>query len=121
MLRWKLDIMALGDEEALSLGVNVNKMRLIYVVNATLIVASSVSVCGTIGWIGLVVPHIARLIVGPGHDQLVFFAAVLGAVFMILMDTIARTISSGEIPVGIIASFVGAPFFGYLLWKQGRD
>lgn len=121
ILRWKLDIMALGDEEALSLGVNVNRMRLIYVVNATLIVASSVSVCGTIGWIGLVVPHIARLIIGPGHNQLVFFTAILGAIFMVLMDTIARTISGGEIPVGIIASFVGAPFFGYLLWKQGRS
>ncbi len=121
LLRWKLDIIALGDEEALSLGVNVNKMRLIYISIATLIVASSVSTCGTIGWVGLVVPHMARLIIGPGHNHLLPFAAIIGAVFMILMDTIARTISGGEIPIGIITSFIGAPFLGYLLWKQGKD
>ncbi len=121
VLRWKLDIMALGDEEALSLGVNVNRMRLTYIISATLIVASSVSVCGTIGWVGLVVPHMARIIIGPEHNRLVSFAAILGAIFMILMDTIARTISGGEIPVGIITSFVGAPFLGYLLWRQGRE
>ncbi len=121
VLRWKLDLMALGDEEALSLGVNVNRMRLTYIISATLIVASSVAVCGTIGWVGLVVPHMARIIIGPEHNKLVSFAAILGAIFMILMDTIARTISGGEIPVGIITSFVGAPFLGYLLWRQGRD
>jgi iron complex transport system permease protein len=121
LLRWKLDIMALGDEEALSLGVKVNKMRLIYIAIATLIVASSVATCGTIGWVGLVVPHMARLIIGPGHNHLLPFAAILGAVFMILMDTLARSISGGEIPIGIITSFIGAPFLGYLLWKQGKD
>ncbi len=121
LLRWKLDIMALGDEEAMSLGVNVTKMRFLYITFATLIVASSVSACGTIGWVGLVVPHMARLIIGPGHNQLVSFAAILGAVFMILMDTIARTISGGEIPIGIITSFIGAPFLAYLLWRQGQE
>jgi iron complex transport system permease protein len=121
ILRWKLDIMALGDEEALSLGIEINRMRLLYVVSSTLIVSSTVSACGTIGWVGLVVPHIARLIIGPGHNRLIPFAAILGSVFMILMDTIARTISAGEIPVGIITSFVGAPFLGYLLWRQGRE
>lgn len=121
LLRWKLDIMALGDEEALSLGVKVNKMRLIYIAIATLIVASSVATCGTIGWVGLVVPHMARLIIGPGHNHLLPFAAILGAVFMILMDSLARSISGGEIPIGIITSFIGAPFLGYLLWKQGKD
>lgn len=121
LLRWKLDIMALGDEEALSLGVKVNNMRLIYIAIATLIVASSVATCGTIGWVGLVVPHMARLIIGPGHNHLLPFAAILGATFMILMDTLARSISGGEIPIGIITSFIGAPFLGYLLWKQGKD
>jgi iron complex transport system permease protein len=121
LLRWKLDIMALGDEEALSLGVKVNNMRLIYIAIATLIVASSVATCGTIGWVGLVVPHMARLIIGPGHNHLLPFAAILGAAFMILMDTLARSISGGEIPIGIITSFIGAPFLGYLLWKQGKD
>jgi iron complex transport system permease protein len=121
LLRWKLDIMALGDEEALSLGVKVNNMRLIYIAIATLIVASSVATCGTIGWVGLVVPHMARLIIGPGHNHLLPFAAILGAAFMILMDTLARSISGGEIPIGIITSFIGAPFWGSLLWKQGKD
>lgn len=121
LLRWKLDIMALGDEEALSLGVKVNNMRLIYIAIATLIVASSVATCGTIGWVGLVVPHMARLIIGSGHNHLLPFAAILGAAFMILMDTLARSISGGEIPIGIITSFIGAPFLGYLLWKQGKD
>lgn len=121
LLRWKLDILALGDEEALALGVNVGRLRAIYIICATLIVASSISVCGTIGWVGLVVPHMARLLIGPGHNQLLGFAALLGAVFMLAMDTLARSLTGGEIPIGIITSFIGAPFLAYLLWRQGEE
>ncbi len=121
LLRWKLNIMTLGDDEARSLGVNVNRIRAIYIFLSTLMVASSISSCGTIGWVGLVVPHIARLIVGPDHYVLLPFSAILGGGFMLIMDTIARSIISGEIPISIITSLLGAPFLGYLLIKQERN
>lgn len=112
--------MTLEDKDAKSLGIDVNKIRMIYIFLATLMVASSISSCGTIAWVGLVVPHMARLIVGPDHYILLPFSAILGGVFMILMDTIARTITGGEIPISIITSFIGAPFLGYLMLKQEK-
>ncbi|HOL16571.1 MAG TPA: iron ABC transporter permease, partial [Bacillota bacterium] len=117
-LRWRLDLLSLGDEEALTLGVDVKKMRVLYISASTLIVASSISTCGTIGWVGLVMPHMARLIVGPNHQFLISFASVLGAIFMLIIDTLARTISSGEIPISIMTSVIGAPFLAYLLLRQ---
>lgn len=117
-LRWKLNIMTLGDEEAKSLGINVKWIRIIYVFLSTLIVASSISSCGTIGWVGLVVPHMARLIVGPDHHILIPFSAVLGGGFMLIMDTIARSLISSEIPISILTSLLGAPFLAYLLLKE---
>jgi iron complex transport system permease protein len=121
LLRWKLNIMTLGDDDAKSLGVDVNKIRIVYIFLSTLMVASSISSCGTIGWVGLVVPHMARLIVGPDHFILLPFSALMGGGFMILMDTIARTITAGEIPISIITSFIGAPFLGYLMLKQEKS
>lgn len=120
LFRWNLNIMTLEDKDAKSLGIDVNKIRMIYIFLATLMVASSISSCGTIAWVGLVVPHMARLIVGPDHYILLPFSAILGGVFMILMDTIARTITGGEIPISIITSFIGAPFLGYLMLKQEK-
>lgn len=121
ILRWKLNIMTLGDDEAKSLGINVTGIRVIYIFLSTLIVASSISSCGTIGWVGLVVPHMARFIVGPDHSILLPFSAVLGGGFMLIMDTIARSMISGEIPISIITSLLGAPFLGYLMVKQERN
>ena len=121
LLRWKLNVLTLGDDDAMSLGIDITKARTIYVFLATLMVASSVSSCGTIGWVGLVVPHMARLIVGPDHSILLPFAGIIGASFMVLMDTLARSITGSEIPISIITSLIGAPFLGYLMLKQERS
>jgi len=117
LVRWWLNPLALGDEEARTLGVDVGKARIIYILLATLIVAAAIASCGNIGWVGLVVPHMARLIVGPDHDVLIPFSAVLGGLFMLYMDTLTRTLPGGEVPVGVLTAFVGAPFFAYLLIK----
>jgi iron complex transport system permease protein len=120
LLRWWLNPIALGDEDAMALGIDIPKARLIYIFVGTLIVAASVSSCGSIGWVGLVVPHMARIIVGADHDALIPFAAFLGAVFMLVMDTLARALPGGEIPVGVLTALVGAPFFAYLLITNER-
>lgn len=120
LFRWWLNPIALGDEDAMALGIDVRKARMIYIVIATLIVAASVSSCGAIGWVGLVVPHMARLMVGSDHDVLIPFSALLGGTFMLIMDTLARTLPGGEVPVGILTALLGAPFFGYLLVTNER-
>ncbi len=119
--RWKLNLMALGDEEALSMGVNVKFTRILFMLFATLIVAASSSSCGIIMWVDLIVAHISRTIVGPDHKRLVLFAALLGGFFLLMTDTIVRTIPGGEIPISIITSFIGAPLLGYLLMKQNKQ
>ncbi len=113
--RWSLNPMALGEEEALSLGIDVSGRRAGFILLATLMVSAATAPCGSIGWVGLVIPHMARMIVGADHQVLVPFSALLGGVFMLVMDTIARTLPGGEIPVGILTAIIGAPCFGYLL------
>jgi iron complex transport system permease protein len=115
LFRWWLNPIALGDEDAMTLGIDVRKARMIYIVVGTLIVAASVSSCGAIGWVGLVVPHMARMLVGSDHDALIPFTALLGGTFMLIMDTLARSLPGGEIPVGVLTALLGAPFFAYLL------
>ena len=119
--RWGLNPMALGKEEALALGIDVSLRRAIHILIATLMVAAATATCGSIGWVGLVIPHMARMIVGADHDVLVPFAALLGGIFMLLMDTLARVLPGGEIPVGILTAIVGAPCFGYLLLQGKRN
>jgi len=119
LLRWRINILSLGDEEARSLGVNVDKMRLIIIICATLVTSAAVSISGVIGWVGLVVPHISRMIVGPNYNRLLPMSMVVGASFMLLVDDLARTVTATEIPLGIITSLVGAPLFAYLI-KRGR-
>lgn len=120
LLRWWLNPMALGDEDAMALGINVAKARVIYILIATLIVAAPTAYCGNIQWVGLIVPHMARSIVGSDHDALIPFSALLGGIFMLVVDTISRILPSGEIPAGILTAFIGAPFFAYLLIKSGK-
>lgn len=119
LLRWRINILSLGDEEAKALGMNVEKMRLIIIVCATLITSAAVSISGVIGWVGLVVPHIARMIVGPNYSRLLPMSTVIGASFMLLVDDLSRTVASTEIPLGILTSLVGAPLFAYLI-KRGH-
>ncbi|WP_094228685.1 FecCD family ABC transporter permease [Methanolobus psychrotolerans] len=119
LLRWRINILSLGDEEARSLGVNAGRMRLIIIICATLVTSAAVSISGVIGWVGLVVPHISRMIVGPNYNRLLPMSMVIGASFMLLVDNLARTVAATEIPLGIITSLLGAPLFAYLL-KRGR-
>jgi len=118
---WRLNIMSQDDEQALSLGVDVVKWRIIYIAITTLMVAISVSACGVVGWIGLVVPHIARSLVGSEHRRLIFTSALLGASLMLLMDTLARSLFSSEMPISIVTSLLGAPFLGYLVLRQRKE
>lgn len=117
---WRLNIMSQDDEQAISLGVDVVKWRIIYVTITTLMVAICVSACGSIGWIGLIIPHIARSLVGSEHRRLIFVSAFLGGSLMLLMDTLARSLLSSEIPISIVTSLLGAPFLGYLILHQRK-
>ncbi len=120
VLRWKVDILSMGDEEARSLGVDVKKIRLVLIASATLMTAAVVSFAGVVGWVGLIIPHFARMLVGPGFVRLLPVAVLIGAAFMLAVDTLARTISSTEVPLGIITSLIGAPIFVVLLARGRR-
>ena len=116
-LRWRMNLLTLSDDEARSLGLNVTRLRFGLIVCATLITASTVAIAGIIGWVGLVVPHIARLLTGHNHQQLLPMAMCTGAILLLLTDTLARSIGTTEIPLGILTAFVGAPFFLFLLLR----
>lgn len=117
-MSWWIDIISMGETDAKTLGANVTKIRLISILCSTMLTALSVCLCGTIGWIGLVVPHFARMFVGPSNTRLMPTAALLGAIFLVTVDTLARSVASVEVPLGIITGLVGAPFYGWLLYKQ---
>lgn len=114
-LRWRLNLLTLGDEEAEGLGVRVVLLRWIVLVATAVMVASAVSVSGVIGWIGLVIPHAARLLVGADHRILVPASALMGATYLLVIDTVARTATAGEIPLGALTALIGAPVFFILL------
>lgn len=121
LLSWKINILSLGDKEAQTLGVNVKKLRKFIIILSTLLTASSVSIAGTIGWIGLVIPHFTRIIIGPDNTKMLPLSTIFGAIFLILVDTLARGISASEIPISILTGLIGAPLYLYLLVKQGTD
>jgi len=120
LLRWRLKVLTLGDDEAMSLGVRVKPVRGILVIAATVLVSAVVSVAGMVSWIGLVAPHIVRMIIGDDSSMGLVVSWGVGAVILLLADTAARTMTTSEIPISVITSFVGAPFLGYLMWKAGR-
>ena len=120
LLRWQLDVMTLGDEEASALGVRVRLVRVSIIAAATLMTAAAVAVSGIVGWVGLVVPHIARLIVGPAFARLLPMAAILGAAYLLLVDTAARTLGAIELPLGVLTAVIGTPVFLLLLARGGR-
>ena len=115
VLRWHLNVLAMGDEEAQSLGLDAGKLRLLIIVACTLVTSAAVSISGIIGWVGLVVPHMTRIIVGPDHKILLPASLSIGASFLLLIDNISRTFISIEIPIGILTAIVGVPLFLYLL------
>ena len=119
LIRWRLNIISLGDDEAKSLGVNPIHMKMMVILAATLMTAAAVAVSGVIGWVGLVIPHAGRMLVGPDHKRLIPASIGLGAAFLILIDNIARTMLPGEIPLGVLTGLVGVPLLIVLL-RRGR-
>ena len=118
LLRWQMNLLAMGDEEAQSLGVNPVRVRLLIIAGCTLLTSAAVSISGIIGWIGLIIPHMARMIVGPDNRILIPASLSLGASFLLLVDNISRAVISIEIPIGILTAIIGVPIFLYLL-KRG--
>ncbi len=118
LMRWKMNILTLGDEEARTLGVNAPRLRLWIIFSATLLTASSVAVSGLIGWVGLLVPHIARRFVGENFRFLLPASFLIGLFFLPLIDNLSRNLLTSEIPIGLLTAFVGAPFFLYLMVRK---
>jgi iron complex transport system permease protein len=121
LLRWRIGVLSLGDDEAKALGVNVRVVRGVVIGAATLVTATAVSVSGVIGWIGLVIPHMARLLVGPRYDRVLPAAVLMGAAFLVLIDTVARSAARIEIPLGLLTALLGAPVFVWLLARGRRS
>jgi len=121
LLRWRVNLLSLGDEEARAMGVDTTRVRFAVIASATLMTAAAVSISGIIGWIGLVIPHFARLMVGPDYARLLPVSAILGAAFLLAVDTLARTTARIEIPLGVLTAFVGTPLFLWLLVRARRS
>lgn len=121
ILRWRLNVLSLNEDEAKTLGLDTNKIRLIVVICSTLMTAAAVSISGMIGWIGLVIPHLGRNLVGPDYEILLPASFLLGGSYLLLIDNMARALTTVEIPLGILTSLVGAPFFLFLLLRNKRS
>lgn len=120
LLRWRINILSLGDDEARSLGEKPERMRWLIILSVTVIAAAAVTVAGIIGWVGLVIPHICRMIMGVDHKLLLPATILIGASFLAAIDIIARTATPAEIPIGILTAIIGAPFFALLLNRMKR-
>ena len=120
LVRWRLNILTLGDDEARTMGVSANLLRLVIIICSTLVTAASVSVSGMIGWIGLVIPHLSRLIVGNNYKYLLPASLIFGAAFLVVVDDVSRNLLATEIPIGILTAFIGAPFFIYLIMRRSN-
>lgn len=118
MMRWRINVLSLGDREAQLIGANIRLERNLMVMLATLLTASAVCLSGTIGWIGLIIPHLARLFIGDNNLRTLPLSALIGAIFLLVIDTLARNLYTQEIPLGILTGFIGAPFFAWVLVKQ---
>lgn len=118
LLRWRINLLAMGDDEAKALGLNPTYTRFLIIAGGTLLTSAAVSISGIIGWIGMIIPHMARMIVGPDNKILIPASLSLGASFLLLIDNISRALISIEIPIGILTAIIGVPIFLYLL-KQG--
>jgi iron complex transport system permease protein len=121
LLRWRLNLLSLSDDEAKSMGINTGAIRLVVIAAATFITAASVSVSGMIGWVGLVIPHLCRRLVGNDYKYLIPASVLFGAVFLLIVDNVSRNLLASEIPIGILTAFVGAPFFLWLITRRGES
>lgn len=120
-IRWKMNLLTMGEDEAKSMGVNTKLTRIIIIFASTLMTAACVSISGMIGWVGLVIPHFARMMVGNDYRYVLPASGLIGASFLLIVDNLARNLTTAEIPLGILTSFVGAPLFIYLILKRGYD
>ena len=118
LMSWWIDILSLGEKEAQSLGANVSVMRSLCIICATVLTAGAVCISGTIGWVGLVIPHFGRMIAGSGNRLLLPASCLLGGIFMLLVDTATRVIGPAEMPISILTGMIGAPFYAWLLYRQ---
>ena len=121
LMSWWIDVLSMGEEEARTLGARVGLIRGITIICATLLTAASVCIAGTISWVGLIVPHFGRMTVGPSNRRLLPMCALLGGLFMLVVDTLTRTIGTTEMPVSILTGVLGAPIFCWLLFRQRRE
>ena len=117
-MRGRINVLSLGEREARLVGADTRKERLLMIVCATLLTASAVCISGTIGWLGLVVPHLARMLAGDNNLRSLPLSLLVGALFLLLADTLARNLYTQEIPLGILTGFIGAPFFAWVLVRQ---
>ena len=118
VFRWQINLLSLDEEEAKSLGIPIRRYRLIFIAASTLLSAASVCLGGMIGWVGLMIPHLARALVGADYGRLIPASAMLGAGYLLCMDDIARSVLSMELPLGVVTSVMGAPFFIYLIIRR---
>ncbi|MCI2241168.1 FecCD family ABC transporter permease [Adlercreutzia faecimuris] len=119
-LRWRINVLTMGDDEAATLGVNARLIRVVVIVAATVVTAASVCVTGMIGWVGLVIPHLCRMMVGADYRRLIPASMLMGAGFLLVVDDVARLATTAEIPIGILTAFVGAPFFLFLITRRKK-
>ncbi len=117
LLRWRINILSMGDREARALGINTEIIKGVIIICSSVVSASAVCVSGIIGWVGLIMPHVARMLVGPDHRVLLPASLVLGGAYLLFIDDLARTVMAAEIPLGILTAIVGAPYFAYILRK----
>lgn len=120
LLRWRIHVLTMGDDEARTMGIHSGRLRLVVILCSTLLTAAAVAVSGVIGWVGLVVPHLCRKLVGDKFSRLLPATILLGGIFLLLIDDISRNLLATEIPIGILTGFLGAPFFLYLITKDGE-
>ena len=121
LLRWRVNLMSLGEDEARSLGVHTGRLRVLLVICATLMTSSVVAISGTVGWVGLIIPHMARFVVGPEFSRLLPATILIGAAYVLVVDTLARSLAGIEIPIGILNAFIGAPLFLWILARARRS
>lgn len=118
LVRWRLNVLSLGEEEAAALGIDLSRLKILVIICATLLTAVSICISGIIGWVGLIVPHLARMLVGPNYKVLLPASMLLGASYLMLVDDLARLLAAAEVPMGTLTALIGVPFFLYLLMKN---
>lgn len=118
-VRWRINLLTLPEDEAKSLGINVTGLKWLVITGATLCTAAAVAIAGIVGWVGLIIPHVARMLVGNNNEKVLPVSLALGGGYLLLIDTLARTLTAAEIPLSILTAIVGAPFFAYLLRRTG--